>query len=403
LASSSWLTRRSLRQRRSSVPKAGEEGVAEIGVVAVLTREVFGMSPPLVHSLQGIGSPHAPDHAEVMRTYRLPKSGSSDDITLGTEDTPAPGPTQLLVKTRAASINRRDLLITTGRYPLPARPGVIPLSDGAGEVVAVGEAVRRFAAGDRITASYWPRWISGQLRPEVIDQLGCTVDGWLAEYALIDEAAAVPLPDHLSWAEAAALPCAGVSAWNALTRPGTLTAGQTVLVLGTGDVSLFAAQLAKAMGCRVIATTSSAAKAERLRELGVDHVVDYAATPEWSQVVRALTDGAGVDLVVETQGPATFGQSLRAAATYAQICLLWVVSPQPEALTITEDDLTGSLATIRREFVGNRVELEALCRAVAVHRIHPVVDRVFGFDDALAAYRFYRDEDSFGKVVIEVG
>lgn len=338
-----------------------------------------------------------------MRTYRLPKPGSLDGITPGTEDTPTPGPTQLLVKTRAAALNRRDLFIATGRYPMPARPGIIPLSDGAGEVVAVGAAVRRFATGDRITASYWPRWTSGQLRPELLDQLGCNTDGWLAEYVLIDEDAAVPVPDHLSWAEAAALPCAGVSAWNALTRPGTLTAGQTVLVLGTGDVSLFAAQLAKAMGCRVIATTSSAAKAERLRELGVDDVVNYATTPQWSQEVRALTGGAGADLVVETQGPATFGQSLRAAATYAQICLLWVVSPTPEVLTITEDDLKGSLATIRREFVGNRVELEALCRALAVHQIRPVVDRAFGFDDALAAYRSYRDEDSFGKVVVEVG
>ncbi|MBS2536412.1 NAD(P)-dependent alcohol dehydrogenase [Catenulispora sp. NF23] len=337
-----------------------------------------------------------------MRTYRLPGPGPLDDLKLATEDMPTPGPNQLLVATRAAAVNRRDLLIITGRYPLPTRAGVIPLSDGAGEVVAVGDAVRRFAVGDRVTASYWPRWISGRLRPEVVDQLGCTVDGWLTEYALLDQAAAVAVPEHLTWAEAAALPCAGVSAWNALTRPGTLTAGQTVLVLGTGDVALFAAQLAKAMGCRVIATTSSAAKAERLRGIGVDDVVDYVATPEWSKEVRALTGGAGADLVVETQGPATFGQSLRAAATYAQICLLWVASPRPEVLTITEDDLMGSLATIRREFVGNRVELEALCQALAAHRIRPIVDRAFGFDDAIAAYRSYRDEDSFGKVVVEI-
>ena len=384
------------------MPNVGEcAELGEIWEVAVLTREVFGIVAPLVHSLQGIGSPPVPPHAEVMRTYRLPGQGSLDGITLHTEDMPTPGPTQLLVKTGAASINRRDLLITTGRYPLPARADVIPLSDGAGEVVGAGEAVRRFSVGDRITASYWPRWISGPLRAEVIDQLGCTSDGWLAEYVLIDEAAAARIPDHLSYAEAAALPCAGVTAWNALTRPGTLTAGQTVLVLGTGDVSVFAAQLAKVMGCRVIATTSSAAKAERLREIGVDEVVDYAATPEWSKEVRALTGGAGVDLVVETQGPATFGQSLRAASAYAQICLLWVVSAQPEAITITEDDLSGSLATIRREFVGNRTDLEALCRAVATQEIRPVIDRVFSFDDAVAAYRSYRDEGSFGKVVIE--
>ncbi|NUR60868.1 MAG: NAD(P)-dependent alcohol dehydrogenase [Catenulispora sp.] len=337
-----------------------------------------------------------------MRTYRLAKPGSGDPIELETADRPAPGPTQLLIRTRAATLNRRDLLITTGRYPLPARPGVVPLSDGAGEVVAVGADVGRFAVGDRVTASYWPRWISGQLRPEVVDQLGCTVDGWLAEYVLLEETAAVAVPDHLTWAEAAALPCAGLTAWNALTRPGTLVPGATVLTLGTGDVSLFAVQLAKQLGCRVIATTSSAAKADRLRALGADDVVDYVATPEWSAEVRRLTGGEGADLVVETRGPATFGQSLRAAARYAQICLLWVVSEQPETLTVTEDDLNGSLATIRREFVGNRTELEALCRAVAAGGLRPVVDRTFDFDDAVRAYTSYRDEDSFGKVVIEM-
>ena len=337
-----------------------------------------------------------------MRTYRLAAPGSGDLIELETADRPDPGPTQLLVRTRAAALNRRDLFITTGRYPLPSRPGVVPLSDGAGEVVAVGGQVGRFAVGDRVTASYWPRWISGRLRPEVVDQLGCTVDGWLAEYVLLEQEAAVAMPDHLTWAEAAALPCAGVTAWNALTRPGTLVPGATVLTLGTGDVSLFAVQLAKQLGCRVITTTSSAAKAERLRALGADDVVDYVATPEWSTEVRRLTGGAGVDLVVETRGPATFGQSLRAAAMYAQICLLWVVSEQPETLTVTEDDLSGSLATIRREFVGNRTELEALCRAVSATGLRPVVDRTFPFDEAVRAYTSYRDEDSFGKVVIEI-
>jgi NADPH:quinone reductase-like Zn-dependent oxidoreductase len=337
-----------------------------------------------------------------MRTYRLAEPGSGDLIELETADRPTPGPTQLLVRTRAATLNRRDLLITTGRYPLPSRPGVVPLSDGAGEVVAVGAEVGRFAVGDRVTASYWPRWISGRLRPEVIDQLGCTIDGWLAEYVLLEQTAAVAVPEHLTWAEAAALPCAGLTAWNALTRPGTLVPGSTVLTLGTGDVSLFAVQLAKQLGCRVIATTSSAAKAERLRALGADEVIDYVVTPEWSGEVRRLTGGAGVDLVVETRGPATFGQSLRAAATYAQICLLWVLSEEPEILTVTEDDLSGSLATIRREFVGNRTELEALCRAVSTTGLRPVVDRTFGFDEAVRAYTSYRDEDSFGKVVIEM-
>jgi NADPH:quinone reductase-like Zn-dependent oxidoreductase len=338
-----------------------------------------------------------------MRSYHLEKLNSVDGIELHEHDEPRPGPTQILIRARAASINRRDILILTGRYPLPSVPGVVPLSDGAGEVVAVGDAVTRFTVGDRVTGSYWPRWTSGQLRAEVIDQLGCTADGWLSEYLLLDEQAAVRVPDHLSWAAAAALPCAGLTAWNSLTREGTLRPGQTVLTLGTGDVSIFAIQFAKLMGCRVIATTSSLDKARRLRALGADLVIDYIRVPEWSKEVQRLTDGMGADLVIETQGPATIGQSLRASARYGQLVLLWVVSQKPEDLCISEDDLAGKLVTIRREFVGNRSELEAMNRAISTHRITPVIDRTFDFDDARLAYRSYLAEDSFGKVVILIG
>jgi NADPH:quinone reductase-like Zn-dependent oxidoreductase len=319
------------------------------------------------------------------------------------QDQPRPGPTQILVRVRAASINRRDMLILTGRYPLPAALGVVPLSDGAGDIVAAGNAVSRFTVGDRVTASYWPRWTSGQLSAEVVDQLGCTRDGWLSEYLLLDEQAAVRVPDHLSWAEAAALPCAGLTAWNSLTRGGALRPGHTVLTLGSGDVALFAIQFAKLMGCRVIATTSSDAKADRLRRLGADDVIDYLRVPEWSKEVQRLTDGAGADLVVETSGPATIGQSLRAAARYGHVVLLTVVSPEPGVLRITEGDLAGKLVTIRREFVGNRTELEAMNHAISTHRLTPVIDRQFDFDDGIDAYRSYAEEDSFGKVVIRIG
>jgi NADPH:quinone reductase-like Zn-dependent oxidoreductase len=256
---------------------------------------------------------------------------------------------------------------------------------------------------NRSAASYWPRWTSGQLSAEVVDQLGCTRDGWLSEYLLLDEQAAVRVPDHLSWAEAAALPCAGLTAWNSLTRGGALRPGHTVLTLGSGDVALFAIQFAKLMGCRVIATTSSDAKADRLRRLGADDVIDYLRVPEWSKEVQRLTDGAGADLLVETSGPATIGQSLRAAARYGHVVLLTVVSPEPGVLRITEGDLAGKLVTIRREFVGNRTELEAMIHAISTHRLTPVIDRQFDFDDAIDAYRSYAEEDSFGKVVIRIG
>lgn len=337
-----------------------------------------------------------------MRSYHLERLGTIDGIAIRERDLPTPGPRQILIRVQAASLNRRDILILTGRYPLPSVPGVVPLSDGAGEVVATGDRIGRFAVGDRVTASYWPRWINGQLGTDVIDQLGCTSDGWLSEYLLLDEDAAVHVPDHLGWAEAAALPCAGLTAWNSVTRV-MMRPGQTVLTLGTGDVALFAVQFAKLMGCRVIATTSGASKAVRLRALGADDVINYVRMQEWSTEVMRLTGGTGADLVVETQGPATIGQSLRASARYGQVVLLWVVSPCPEVLRLSEEDLAGKLTTIRREFVGNRSELEAMCRAISMHRIGPVVDRVFDFADALDAYRSYLDEDSFGKVVIRVG
>ena len=335
-----------------------------------------------------------------MRSYRLDQPGDLAGVVPHEEERPEPGPGEILVRVRAASLNRRDLLIVSGRYPLPARPGVVPLSDGAGEVVRVGAAVTRFRVGDRVTGSYWPRWHDGRLRPEQLDQLGCTSDGWLTEFARFDQESAVLVPDHLTWAEASGLSCAGVTAWNALTHGTPPRPGQTVLTLGSGDVALYAVQLAKLLGCRVIATTSSEARAERLRALGADEVVDYPRSPDWSQEVRRLTDGAGADLIVETQGPATIEQSVRAAALYGQIVLLWMVGDEPDSLRISDQALSGTMATIRREFVGSRADLEALTAAISAHRLRPVVDRVFDFAEAPEAYRYFLRGGRFGKVVI---
>ncbi|MFF2043384.1 NAD(P)-dependent alcohol dehydrogenase [Kitasatospora sp. NPDC058170] len=337
-----------------------------------------------------------------MRSYRLDKPGQSDGLVLHEGEEPAPGPTEVLVRVHAATLNRRDALILGGRYPLPARPGVIALSDGAGEVVATGGAVTRFRPGDRVTGSYFPRWTGGRLRPELGDQLGCTVDGLLTEYAVLDEQALVAVPDHLTWAEAASLSCAGVAAWSALTGGGPLPPGGTVVTLGSGDVSLFAVQFAKLHGCRVIATSGSAAGAQRLAALGADHVIDYRRTPEWSQEVRRLTGGEGADLVVETHGPATIEQSLRSAALYGQIALLWVVGEEPAELRIPDHAYAGTMATIRRYFVGSRSDLEAMTRAVAAHALRPVIDREFGFEEAPQAYRHFLAGGTVGKVVIRV-
>jgi OsmC subfamily peroxiredoxin len=253
-----------------------------------------------------------------MRSYHL--EGEAGCLVMHEAARPEPGPHQIVVRVRATSLNRRDAMILNGTYPLTPCQGIVPLSDGAGDVVAIGDAVTRFAIGDRVTGSYFARWIDGPIHTGLIDQLGCTLDGMLAEYTLLDEQWAVRLPDHLDWDEAATLTCAGVTAWNAVTGAKTLKPGQWVLVIGTGGVSLYALQFAKMLGCRVVAVTSRAAKAERLRALGADHVIIAFETPEWGAWVRELT--GGIDLVVETGGPASFAQSLTASTLYGHVVLL---------------------------------------------------------------------------------
>ena len=340
-----------------------------------------------------------------MRSYRLEKPGQVDGIVPYEAADPSPKPTEIVVRVRAASLNRRDVLILHERYPLPTAPGVVPVSDGAGEVVAVGEEVTRFRAGDRVVGGYWPRWHDGRLRPELADQLGCTLDGMLTEYAVLDQEWAVAVPDHLTWEEAATLPCAALTAWNSLAGGEPLHPGQTVLTLGTGAVSLFALAFARAMGCQVVATTSSAAKAARLRELGADHVIDYTSTPQWWRAVREVTGGLGADVVVETVGPATIEQSVRAAAFYGHVVLLSVSDPfggRKKAIEIPSDAYQSSLATIRRIFVGSRTDHEAMNRAISAHHLRPVIDRVFDFGEARAAYTYFMEGDPFGKVIIRV-
>lgn len=343
-----------------------------------------------------------------MRAYHLETFNTIEGIVLrdgGGPRRPDPaGPTGIVVRLRAASLNKRDLLILHERYPLPAAPGVVPLSDGAGDVVAVGDAVTRFAVGDRVSCAYFPHWRDGRITPELVGQPGCTFDGMLAEYAVLDEQWAVRVPDHLTWEEAATLPCAAVTAWNALTggEGGALTAGQSVLTLGTGPVALFAVQFAKLLGCRVVSTTSSEEKADRLKALGADAVVNYVRTPEWGAEVRELT-GGGADLVVETGGPDTIEQSVRAGSLYGQIALLITASAKGSGIEISHAAYASSLATIRRVFVGSRTQFESMNAAITAHGLRPLIDRVHPFGEAREAYRGYARDAPFGKVVIRIG
>lgn len=329
-----------------------------------------------------------------MRAYQLDRLGSLDGLVLVEQDIPSPGAGEVLVQVRASSLNFRDKIILDGWYPAPVPPGRVPLSDAAGDVVAVGAGVTRFKTGDRVINSFFPNWFGGSFSamPEayVVDR-----DGWLTEYKVISVEALVSMPEHLTFEEAATLPCAAVTAWSALSG---VKAGQTVLTQGMGGVSVFAVQLAKAFGARVIATTSSPEKALRLRELGADEVIDYRTSLDWADQVRALTGGRGVDRVVEVGGPDTLARSVKAVAYGGQISLVGVLGGAEGSVDFMTMFL--SQATFQPIVVGSRRDLEDLCRTMEQHEIRPVIDSVFSFDEAKAGWSHYADRKVTGKVVI---
>lgn len=305
---------------------------------------------------------------------------------------PEPGPQQVLVRMRAASLNFRDLAIVRGKYFAgPLKDDTIPLSDGAGEVEAVGSAVEGFAVGDRVVATF--------VQPG--GALGSPLDGVLTEYALFDAQGLLPIPAGLSFEQAATLPCAGVTAWNALAEGRTVRPGETVLTLGTGGVSLFALQLGKAAGTRVIITSSSDEKLERAKALGADDVINYKTHPDWERVVLELTDGRGADQIVELGAAATLPHSYQAVGRHGEIALIGVIS-RPEG-DLAPFPLMHKGATLRGIFVGDRSHFEGLNQAVAVNRIEPAIDSVFEFDAAVEAYEYLASARHMGKVVIRIG
>jgi NADPH:quinone reductase-like Zn-dependent oxidoreductase len=332
-----------------------------------------------------------------MKIYRLTRTDGPYALTFHEEEAPTPGPGEVLVRLHASSLNHRDLAIRGGVYMKPARDGIVPLSDGAGEVVAVGNRVDGFGVGDRVVGTFFTHWSGGKLTPEKGAALGGEVDGTLAELRLFQPEALLPIPTHLSYEEAATLPCAGVTAWAALTGgPAPIQPGDTVLIQGTGGVSVFALQFAKLFGTRVIATTSTAAKAARLKQLGAETVVLYTEVPDWDRVVRAATGGRGVDRVVDVGGSRTLARSVRALAVQGHVAVVGFLA---EAEPIPASIL-GDVFTLHRVGVGNRVDFEAMNRAVEAHRVHPVIDRVFSFAEADAAYRWLAEARHFGKVAI---
>lgn len=306
---------------------------------------------------------------------------------------PVAGRNQVLVRMHAASLNFRDIAILTGHYfSGPVDRDTIPLSDGAGEVVAVGDGVARFSIGDRVVATFF--------QPPGGAPLGSPLDGTLTEHAVFDQDGLLHMPANLSFEEAATLPCAGVTAWNALIEGKRIKPGDSVLVLGTGGVSMLALQIAKAAGARVIATSSSNEKLERARELGADVLINYKATPDWAQAVLEATAGRGVDHIVEVGGAGTLPLSYRAVGPGGEIALIGVLT-QPEG-DLRPHPMMLKGASLRGIFVGDRAMFADLNRAIEVNDIHPFIDTVFDFDDAPQAYSHMMAAKHVGKIVVRI-
>lgn len=333
-----------------------------------------------------------------MRTYLLKADKDLDGLEMLDADQPTPGKDEALVRIHANSLNFRDTLMLKGGYPRNDNFPFVPVSDMAGEIVELGENVRDFKIGDRVAANFMRDWETGPLTETALQSShGGGIDGFLAEYATVPERALVKIPSPLTYVEAATLPCAALTAWNALTSAG-LTSGQTVLLLGTGGVSIFGLQFAKAAGARVIVTSSSDEKLAKAKALGADILINYRDTPEWHERVRDATDGDGVDNILEVGGPGTLEQSLksiRVAGTVSLIGLLSMTEDQPSMVPAL---LNG--VTVRGIYVGSTEMFRQMNRAITANAIRPAVDSVFPFEKAREAYEHFISQKHFGKVVI---
>lgn len=325
-----------------------------------------------------------------------------DNLKSIEREKPEAGPGQVLLKMKAASLNYRDLLMVNGLYnPRQALP-LIPCSDGVGEVVEVGQGVTRFKAGDRVATLFSQGWFAGDVKAAYTGStLGGPIDGTLAEYMALSEEGVVAVPSFLSDEEAACLPCAALTAWSALVEQGSLKAGQTVLLQGTGGVSLFALQFAKALGARVIITSSSDEKLERALSMGAWKGLNYKSNPKWGKESATLTGGEGVDLVVEVGGSETLAQSLRAIRAGGQISLIGVLSGTVTDFNIIPVIMRG--IRIQGILVGHRNGFEAMNKAIELHQIRPVVDKVFPLNEIRGAFEHMAAGRHFGKIVVKIG
>jgi NADPH:quinone reductase-like Zn-dependent oxidoreductase len=335
-----------------------------------------------------------------MKLYEIRETKGIESLLRMERPNPKPGPGEVLIRVHAISLNYRDILIVQGRYQRGLKLPLVPISDGAGEVVETGTGVTRAKRGDRVAGIFMQGWLGGDVSPyNARTALGGAVDGMFAEYVVLHQDGIVHIPSHMSYEEAATLPCAAVTAWNALTTS-ILKPGITVLVQGTGGVSIFALQFARLAGARVIVTSSSDAKLRRAGELGATGLINYQANADWDQKVIELTDGIGVDHIIEVGGPGTLQRSMNAVRVGGRISVIGlltggdgVVNPMP---------ILGKQIQVQGIFVGSRDMFEAMNRALALHQFRPIIDRVFSFDEAHDALRHMEKKAHFGKIVIRL-
>jgi NADPH:quinone reductase-like Zn-dependent oxidoreductase len=333
-----------------------------------------------------------------MQAYHLIAQSGPDALRRVDVPEPVAGPGQVVVRVRALSLNYRDLMVADGRYGQVALP-LVPLSDGAGEIAAVGAGVTQWKAGDRVAGTFFQDWTSGPFRRQTLESaLGGKLPGMAAEFVVLGAQGVIAIPDHLSFAEAATLPCAGLTAWQALVTRGNVSADETVLVLGTGGVSIFALQFARLHGARVIVTSGDDGKLERARALGATATINYRTQPDWEKEVFRLTGKSGADQIVEVGGAGTFAKSLRAVAPGGQIHLVGGVSGFSGEVPLL--DIISKLAVVRGIYVGSRGMFAAMNQAIATNGVRPVVDRIFPFAELAQAHRHQLGATHFGKVVV---
>ncbi len=337
-----------------------------------------------------------------MNAYEIQEFGI-EKLAVVEREAPEPKANEVLVRFRAASLNYRDLMVASGTYNPRMKLPAVPLSDGAGEVAAVGDGVTKWKLGDRVMPIFAQGWIDGDTSEEKRRTslgAGSQWDGVLREFGAFDEEGLVGIPEHLSYDEASTLPCAAVTAWNALSVSGKLKAGDTVLTLGTGGVSVFAMQFAKLFGARVIATTGSEEKIEKLKELGADEIVNYRTREDWDNAVLELTEKKGVDHVVEVGGSGTLGKSLNAVRLGGHVAMIGALTGPADFNPVT---VFMKAVRLQGIFVGSRQTFKDMTKAITVAKMKPVIDKVFDFDQAREAMLHMQSGSHFGKVVVRVG